>query len=490
MSSVRRALFLASGERYIIILINLAMVPIIARLMGPAEFGISVLGMAALAIAEAVRDFGGTAYIIQERELTTERVRTSFTITLMWTAVLAGALLLSATPLANFYNEPGLAFYLCVVALSYVVGPFVSPISALLHREMAFGRIATINVTTTLIYALSTIVFATLGFSYMSFAWANFISGTCGMLLCFYFRPDFSIFRISLIDWRTLVNFGGYKTGAHLLLTLWDYIPYLIFGRLLDAAAVGLYNRAQTLSQIPKKAILGGIAAIVLPIFSATAREDGDLKGSYLRAATFVTAVQWPSLAVLAVLASPIVNILLGPNWQGVAPLVSIIAAASMFNFSANLTPSVLLTSGGVRSFFLLNLIVVPLSILLVAVAAHYGVTMVAWAMFVIAPMEIAVSLYVIRRVVPFSLRELFAALWPSAVVTVFTLAGPVAAGIANGGHFNLPFLAALGAMVLAGIGWVFGLWFTKHPLWDEIILIGRAGLGRMRRGEPIAANT
>ena len=126
MSSIRRAFFFSSAERYLVILINFAMVPIIARLMGPAEFGISVLGMAALAIAEVIRDFGGAAYIIQEKRLTLEGIRTAFTVTLVWTLVLAIGLFLVAEPLARFYDVPGLALYLRIIAFSYLIGPFVA----------------------------------------------------------------------------------------------------------------------------------------------------------------------------------------------------------------------------------------------------------------------------------------------------------------------------------------------------------------------------
>ena len=182
MSSIRRAFFFASAERYIVIAINFALVPIIARLMGPAEFGISVLGMAALAIAEVIRDFGGGAYIIQEKHLTIERIRTAFTITLAWTLVLAVTLFAAAEPLARFYEVPGLKLYLQIVAISYLIGPFVAPLFALMQREMAFDKIAIITIFSTLTNAAFTITLARLGYSYLSFALANVASATCGML--------------------------------------------------------------------------------------------------------------------------------------------------------------------------------------------------------------------------------------------------------------------------------------------------------------------
>ncbi len=486
MSSIRRSLFLASAERYIVILINLAMVPIIARLMAPAEFGISVLGMAALAMAEAIRDFGGSAYIVQEKQLDAEHVRTSFTITLIWTLILAGALLLGAGPLARFYGVPGLSFYLEIVAVTYLLGPFVSPLFALLRREMAFGTIAIISVTSTVIYAIATVGFAWFGYSYMSFALASIISGSCGMLMGFYFRPDFSIFRISFKGWRRLFNFGRYQTAAHMLISLWEYVPILILGRLVDVAAIGIYHRAATLCLFPKKALLGGVASIILPAFASNLREGGDLRSSYLRAVTFITGVYWPSLAILAMLAQPIVAILLGAQWQAVSPLVSIIAVALMFNVSVNLTFSVLLAGGAFRSVFFHQLILVPISTLVVLVAAHYSITAVAWSMFLIVPLEALVSVYFVRRLIPFSARELFNALIPSLMVTLFAVAGPCIVIAAHGWRFDLSLLETGAAIVTAGAGWLLGLRVASHPLLDELMRALRSGSAHP--ASPVAA--
>jgi O-antigen/teichoic acid export membrane protein len=491
MSSIRRALFFASTERYIVILINLAMVPIVARLMGPSEFGISVLGMAALAIAEVVRDFGGSAYIVQERELTIERVRTCFTLTLVWTGALAVLLFCLSGPLARFYDAPGLEAYLHVVAISYIIGPFVGPLFALLRREMAFDKIAIITVASTIIYSAAMIGFAALGFSYMSFAWANIVSAICGMLLGFYFRPDFSIFRLSLTDWRKLANFASYQTVAYVLLSLWEFIPYLIFGRLLDVTAVGVYQRATTLCLLPKKAILGGLASVALSAFSASVRDGADLKANYLRAVTFITGVQWPCLAILSMLAHPIVGILLGAQWQAVAPLVSIMAAALMFNFSVNLTASVLIAAGAVRLAFLTYLIVVPASALIVGLAARYGLIAVAWSNFLVVPLEMLVALHFTRRAIPFRLRELFTALLPSALVTLCAIAGPWLVIAAHGWRFDLSFVETVLACGLAAVGWFIGLLLARHPLYDELIRALKSVFSLLpRRSAELLANS
>jgi O-antigen/teichoic acid export membrane protein len=469
-------------------LISFALLPIIARLMGPAEFGISVLGMAALAIAEVIRDFGGGAYIIQEKQLTIDRIRTAFTITLGWTLILTVALLLAAEPLARFYEIPGLKVYLQIVAISYLIGPFVAPLFALMQREMAFDKIAIITIITTITNAVLTVTFASLGYSYLSFALANVVSACCGMVLGFYFRPQFSVFRISFAEWRRLVSFGRYQIGAGTLACLSSYLPYLIIGRVLDNTAIGLYQRAVTVSTLPLKAV-SAIDYVAFPAISAHLRDGGDIRHAYLRAVIFITGVHWPGLIVLALLAHPLVAILLGHDWLAVAPLVFIMALARLFGFADSLTNSSLLAAGRPRQLFLLHLIVIPVSLGLIALSAPYGINAVAWTMCLTAPLEFAVALYFIRQFVTFSIPELLSALRPSAIVTLLSALGPllIVATHGWGEHLHIATLAA--ALVLAGIGWGGGMWLTKHPLLDELRHAGAAGMKRLagRRGSATA---
>jgi O-antigen/teichoic acid export membrane protein len=476
MSTIRRAFFFASAERYIVIAISFALVPIIARLMDPAEFGISVLGMAALAIAEVIRDFGGGAYIIQEKQLTLERIRTAFTVTLMWTLLLTVALFLAAGPLARFYEVPGLKFYLRIVAVSYLIGPFVAPLFALMQREMAFDKIAFITIITTATNAALTVIFASLGYSYLSFAMANVGSASLAMLLGFYFRPQFSVFRISFGEWRSLYNFGRYQMGVGMLTCLWNYMPYLIIGRVLDNTAIGLFQRAVTVSTLPLKAV-SAIDYVAFPAISAHLREGGDIKQPYLRGLMMITGVHWPGLLALALLAHPLVAILLGQRWLAVAPLIFVMALARLFGFATSLSTSSLLAAGRSRQLFQLQMVLVPVSVGAVALSAPHGINAVAWTMCLTTPLELALSVYFIRQFATFTLAELVSALRPSAVVTGFSALGPLLFIAMYGWGAALPIGTLGSASLLSAIGWAVGLRITGHPLFEEMQRAITAGM-------------
>jgi O-antigen/teichoic acid export membrane protein len=73
--SVRRSLALSFAQRYVATVITFIATLILARLLSPAQIGIFSLCAAFVAIASVVRDFGVSEYLIQERNLDTQKIR-------------------------------------------------------------------------------------------------------------------------------------------------------------------------------------------------------------------------------------------------------------------------------------------------------------------------------------------------------------------------------------------------------------------------------
>jgi O-antigen/teichoic acid export membrane protein len=468
--AIRRALLLASAERYIAMSVNLATTVMIARLLRPEEFGLAVLGLSIWTFAEGLRELGITSYLVQQPELTIAKIRTSFTIVLMLTLIMAGPIVLAAPFIARFYGAPELENYFYVIAVCFFVGPFVQPIHALWRREMAFATIASLSALTTTLNAGVTIFLAYLGFSFMSFAWASLVSTTTGLLLYLFLWRDLSIFRFSLSEWRGVVSFGVYDCGATALYRLWDTFPYLMLGRILGAGAVGLYQRATMLCNLPERLLLAGMVPVVLPAFSDRVRRGQSLKEGYLRGIEYITAVLWPALLILVILAHPIVSLLLGPQWSEVAPLVQVMAGAMLFWFQMDLTAPILMAAGAVRHSFLLALITVPFSICTQSLAAPYGLYAVALTMFINVPVFVLVGVFLVRLHVPFHLHELAASMRKSAVVALLSAVGPLAIRLWAGASRDISIAAAVIALVLSAVGWVAGLWLTGHPFLSEAL--------------------
>ena len=121
MPSVRKSLALSFASKYSDLVITTVTVLVLARLLTPEEIGIYSVGAAVVAMAHVVRDFGVGNYLIQEKELTQDRIRTAFAVTLIIGWTMAAVLFAASGPVSRLYAEPGLAHVMKVLSLTFMV---------------------------------------------------------------------------------------------------------------------------------------------------------------------------------------------------------------------------------------------------------------------------------------------------------------------------------------------------------------------------------
>jgi O-antigen/teichoic acid export membrane protein len=484
MRGLRRALVLTTGERYFSLIANFITLSIVSRLLTPDEIGVSVLGGAIAGTAMAFREFATPTFIIQRVNLSKDDVRTVATIQVMASIAIGTAIACGGSFIANVYGDARLASFLHVVGLAVAAECIGTTIAALLRREMAFVKLASINVVGALVCSATMLFLTWHGFSYMSFAWTWLVSSLLNGVLSLLVWRDTSIFMPSIKSWRAVTRFCGMSGGNVMLSRLYDAIPYLVLGRIWTMETVALYNRALTVCQLPDKAFFGGFASALLPAFSAHARDGGDLRVSYLRSVEFITAFQWPALAVTSILANPIVRIVLGDQWLSAVPVVQIIALACVFNFADQLLYPTLVAAGAMRDVLRRALIVWPISGAIIIFAAHFGVYAAAFAWFICAPFQAVVSNCFIRRHIPFEWRDLLKILHKATILIFGAAAGPLAVISLHQGNFDLSFQATALSVALSAVGWLLTLRIVQHPLLQEIRIISRAILSTVFTGQ------
>jgi O-antigen/teichoic acid export membrane protein len=470
MAAFKKALLLSTGERYFALVSNFVTVALVSRILTPEEIGVSVIGMAIVGIAMSGREFASANFLIQRPDLSRDDIRGAFTVMVLLTLMITTVLALIAAPLAGAYGEPRLVPYLRVISASLFLELIASLIITLFRRDMAFGKVAIVNVCGALAAAIVTCTLALMGFSYMSFAWAWFASAAVTGVLALSLNRQFWMFKPSLGNCRDMLAFGGYNGATNFLYKAYEALPYLLLGRTLSLDAAAIFSRSLMICQLPDKVFLGGAMSVVLPAFSAEARQGRSLRQPYLNALAVVTVFQWPALLVLAVLAFPVVDVLLGHQWHAVAAHVQIIALASLFSFSFELNYPVLVSVGAIHDVFRRALIVCPVSIAIIFVASFISLPAVVWSLTLVIPFQAFVSLSFVRRHIRLSWAEIGSAVWRSAVVAAATVSGPLTIVMVAGSTFDISVKQAAVGVLLAVVGWLFGLWLTRHLLLEEIL--------------------
>ncbi len=483
--NIRKGMAVTFAERYFNVAAQFALTAIIARLMTPEEFGLAAIGVSILAIVETVRDFGISNYIVQSRDLTRSVARTGFTIIAALSCAVAAALYAGAPHMAEFYGDERLVAYVEVMALVALAGMFVSPLRAMMLRDMEFRKLAIVNLGGTVAFSGTIVSLALLGHGYMSYAWGGLAMTLTSAAFCLHLRRDYWIFRPGFRGWAGALAFGGYSSLSDTLSRVQESLPFLILGRLMPLDAVGIFNRSHFLAAVPPKLLMVGVMPVALPGFAAEARSGKDLKAPLLNAMSLMAVFLWPALILLALLAYPAVMLLLGDQWTDAAPIVQILSIASLASLPLPLAFPVLSAVGQVRPIALAGLVIVPVCAAVLGLAARYGLYAVAASFLLLMPFQAFAVLRIMKRHIPFGWLELAAALGKSAAVTLFAAAPPCVAFALGGFSFAISIPAGIGIGLLMAPGWLIGVMAVRHPVLNEIrlaagVIAGRFGAPRL----------
>lgn len=466
MKSVHHAIFFSAVERYGSLFLFVVTAAVLSRLLTPEEFGIFAVVNAFMAVmAASFQEIGGANYLIQKQDLSRRDIATAFTITFCLSILVGTLLFLLQDLLAWVFTQPGLKLGIAAAALNFVFTPFSTTLSALFRRDLDFSTLAVCGLAGSVVGSAVAIALAALDYSYMAPIWGTVAGNAAAALLLMVAWKDLRIFRPSLTGYSDVFGFGLYSSGVGLINVFYNLAPQLFLARILDFASVGLYSRAVSVTQLFDKLVSQVLAPVILPAIFAHTKNGGDLKRIYLSAIELLTAVQWPFLSFMAIMAHAIILVWLGPTWLDVVPLIRMLCIAYLAFFAACLSYPMLVALGRVRDALVSSLISLPPSLLVIFIASFFGVKAVAASALLTLPFQAAVAIYYVGRRIAIRPSDLFHAVAKSGLLTLSSAAGAAATAALMDLNYVRPVPGLLLAGMLAAAGWLFGLIITGHPL-------------------------
>src|SRR5271154_4275483 len=139
---------------------------VLARLLGPKDFGLVGMVTAFTGVLTLFRDFGLSSAAIQRKNVTDAQLSSLFWINI-FVGILLGLLTVAGAPtIAAFYHEPRLFMVTVVLASGFLFNAAGVQHSALLQRQMRFTALATINTVGLIVGATIGIGGAKAGYGY------------------------------------------------------------------------------------------------------------------------------------------------------------------------------------------------------------------------------------------------------------------------------------------------------------------------------------
>lgn len=482
--SVRKSLVISFAEKYAVLLVSIASTMVLARLLTPAEIGIFSVSVAVVGIVHMIRDFGVTQYLVVEEELTKDRIRAAFGITIVISWSIGGALFLSAGAIADFYEEPGLVSTLSILSINFLLIPFGNPVLSLLRRDMAFGTLFWINTITSIVRETMAVTLAFLDFGFMSLVWGSLASVATTAVLATFCRPSQALVWPGFKEWRRVLAFGAPASGQAIVSELGVSTGDLVIGKVLGFADVGLYSRAQGLINLFQQNVMSAVRWVTLPAFAASKREGRSVKEDYLKSISYLTVIAWPFYGMLFLMAGPVVRILFGDQWDMSIPLVRYLAIAAAIGAFWSLAGQALMAAGLVRKVFIAESIIQSVRICLVFAAVFHSLEMVAASQIVVYTLGFIIYQFFMRQPLGISIAAVLQASFRSLLVTMISVIGPGIVVLVWGLQPANIVLSLGTASVTCVAGWLIAIFICNHPVKSEIRIL-LAGLRRLpNRGD------
>jgi len=472
MSSIHRSILFSALERYGSMALLFLSTAVLSRLLAPEEFGIyAVINAIITIITSTFQEFGGANYLIQKNSLSKQDIRTAFTVTFSISIIIGATLFIGRDAFVSFFKQDGLKAGIAVSTLSFVFTPFSATTSALLRRDMEFGKLAVCNLAANFASIAVSIALAFIHYSFMAPIWGAVVGNVVLTALLIASCKDMEFFRPSLLGYPDVIKFGLYSGGISIINVFYNLAPQVFLARILDFAAVGLYSRAIGVTQVFDKMVGQVLGPVIMPAIFAQTQTGGNLKRIYLDGISLLTAVHWPFLAFIAIMAQPIVSIWLGPTWLEIVPLVRFMCIAYLSLFGACLTYPILVAVGSVRDALVSSLISLPPSLLVIFAASFFGVKAVAASALLTLPFQAAVGIYITSRCLDVGSSDLVRATFRSGIVTLSSSAAAAACALMIEFGVLGPILGLGLACASTAICWLGSMVVTEHPLLPRLQL-------------------
>jgi O-antigen/teichoic acid export membrane protein len=336
---------------------------------------------------------------------------------------------------------------------------------------MKFGALFVVGIVKTMTLVVTVILLAWAGLGASSLAWGSVAEALAGVLAVSGWRRAAPWVWPSLRGWGAILKFGGVFTAISTLKQMGDAAPSLAIGHILGFAGAGLFNRAQVVVGLFDKGFMQAISPMVLPMLAARQRDGRDLKPIYEMKIAYVSGIAWPFFAFVALMADPIIGVLLGQQWMPAAPVVRILAVAGLLMPFNNMNLKFFIALEMQPRYLRLQAATQIAKIILVVGLCFVG-SLEAVALAILAErfLKFALTYAPLKQRLAYDGAGLLSALRSSVLVTVAACAAPVAIVSTMGLRPEDSLLALAIASVGAGSGWFVGILLCGHPLRAELV--------------------
>ncbi|WP_285240463.1 lipopolysaccharide biosynthesis protein [Pseudarthrobacter sp. MEB009] len=357
----------------------LASTVVLARILSPEDFGLVAIVMSVVALGELFRDFGLSMASARSLTLSHRQMSNLFWINTMFGIFLAGAGYLLANPVATLFSQPKLHEIVIALSLTFIFSGFSTQFRAHINQKLMFKKLAFVDTTPVVAGLIGALAYAAIfGADYWVLVIQQIITSLVAAIMACTMSgwwPGWPSRRASI---REVVSFGLGVFGSQAVAYVTKNVDNLSLGYVWGPSVLGVYGRAYQLLMLPLSQLAAPLTRVAVPILTRIV-DDRERFQRFLLQGQLVGGVGLGIIyGVACGFAYPLVDIVFGSAWIGMAPILQALAVGGVFRGLNQITFWIFLAKSKTGAQFRFYLLSQPLIIIIMLAGLPWGALGVA----------------------------------------------------------------------------------------------------------------
>lgn len=392
---------------------------VLARILYPEDYGLISLVTIFINIANVFVESGFGSALIQKKDADEIDFSTVFYFGIIFSCLLYFLLYSFSPAIARFYNEDKVVPVLRILALRLPLAAVNTVQKAYVSRKMIFRKFFFATIGGTLISAVVGIVMAYCGFGIWALVAQYLVNATIDTLMLWCtvrWRP---IFKFSFHRLAELLKYGWKLLCASLMDTIYTELRSLVIGKKYSASDLAYYSKGQQLPSLVVSNVNTSISSVLFPAMSKFQENQERVKAMTRRAIRISSYLICPMMMGLAMVARPLIRLMLTEKWLPCVPYMQIMCFIYAFWMIHTANLEAMKAVGRSDLFLKLEIIKKIYGILLLALSMRYGVMAIALSEAVNSILSLFVNAYPNGRLLGYRYREQIRDLLPAIMLSL-----------------------------------------------------------------------
>ena len=367
---------------------------ILARILSPEDYGIMAILFVFIVLSRVFIDSGFTKALIQKIDRDDNDKSTVLFFNIGISLLCYSIIYATAPYIALFYEIESLTNLLRVIAISLIINGLYTVPNTLLTIDLNFKTITKVNLISVILSGTIAIYLAYQGFGVWSLVYQTLIRSILMAILLWFLIKWKPNWRFSINSFRQMFSYGYKLLISSLLANLFSNLNSLLIGKYVGTNDLGFFSRGTQFSDALYNVFSPAINGVLLPGL-APLQKQKELLVAYTRTIMKATAmITVPLFFMLAILAEPIILLLLTDKWALAIPIMQIFCFARVITIFVGININILYVIGRTDLVLKQEYLCIVIRVILVLAALKFGIVYIALAELIASLFHFFINAY------------------------------------------------------------------------------------------------